>query len=899
MTFAAKRVHLLLLPLALSLTGCGIGNVLPSSDASDPTVVPSYTITGTVHGPHTVTGHTANPKVIIPVSNATVYLYAAGTSGYGSAATLLAETTTSTDGSATFSFTQNSGHTNSLTNISNTYACPTYTFTSQDGSTATLAKDSLLYIVVAGGDTQDGGSGTAHNNTASVLMAALGDCANAASLFVNVDEVTTVASVFALAPYISPIYPTATVTLTGYGATATPTLNSGGLASVAVNTGGYLYTTAPTVVITDSGGGTGATATATVANGAVTGVNVTAPGTGYTGATTISFTSANTSGTATLVGGALGTSTSYMTGYGAGTNGGYTPTGTKKTAVTAPLGYVGMLNAFATVNNLVTLSTGAAVASFSNSAALTGGTVLLTGTPEQAKLNTIADILAGCVDSSGPSSIGCATNLFAYAKPPISSASTSLGSGTTFTTATDTLQAAWYMATNPTDNTTYGASTAGSSTNLGNMFGNVTSQSNFQPVLSTQPTDWTLSIAYSSTSTCGTDTTKTAFLNASPYVAVTDLGGNVAVFNGSGIDTLVELTNSGTPSLCYFGTFGGGKRVAFDIYDNLWFTGNFSSSGLGEITIGGTKVNWPTTDGTNTYAPYALAADGLGNIFYTTTSYANGATTSNGLQEFAGAQATTTPANSTAIGSTTTTTPYVLYYIAADASGDIWAPVSGSGSEAYTWTKGSSSYTKHVITGSAGNFYIPYGAAFDSSGNFYTANSCCTSASGANLFVKMTPYTTSSTVSNNATYAGGGLIGSRSVATDGAGNIWASPIGAPTSYTATSTSSTCGTTSAPCGIYGMVEVDSSFNSLSPNGSGSSGCTTGNATACNIGGGYQKATLGPSRGIAIDISGNVWVPSDLSGNSVTNSFLTEIVGAAVPVVQSLAIAARDNKLGTKP
>jgi hypothetical protein len=46
--------------------------------------------------------------------------------------------------------------------------------------------------------------------------------------------------------------------------------------------------------------------------------------------------------------------------------------------------------------------------------------------------------------------------VFGYAAPPISSATTSLGAGITFPVATDIFQAAYYMATNPTDNKSYG-----------------------------------------------------------------------------------------------------------------------------------------------------------------------------------------------------------------------------------------------------------------------------------------------------------------------------------------------------------------------------------------------------------------------------------------------------------
>ncbi len=166
-------------PAMFTLTGCGIGEI--TSTVSDPVTAPHYTISGSVQMPSGGTKASAVPAAFghapaaaLPISGATVYLYAAGTGGYGSAATLLARTTTSTTGGASFGFTQDATHVNVLSNISSTYSCPSYTFTAANGTT-TATRDSYIYLVAAGGDTQDG-TGTAHTNSGSVLMAALGDC---------------------------------------------------------------------------------------------------------------------------------------------------------------------------------------------------------------------------------------------------------------------------------------------------------------------------------------------------------------------------------------------------------------------------------------------------------------------------------------------------------------------------------------------------------------------------------------------------------------------------------------------------------------------------------------------------------------------------------------------------
>lgn len=67
--------------------------------------------------------------------------------------------------------------------------------------------------------------------------------------------------------------------------TATATLSGGGVASIAVATGGSGYTTAPPVRI--DGDGSGAKATATVVGGEVTAIAVDEAGSGYTTATVV------------------------------------------------------------------------------------------------------------------------------------------------------------------------------------------------------------------------------------------------------------------------------------------------------------------------------------------------------------------------------------------------------------------------------------------------------------------------------------------------------------------------------------------------------------------------------------------------------------------------------------
>ena len=103
-----------------------------------------------------------------------VTMYAAGTSGYGTGAISIlngsGNTTTASNG--TFS-------------LSSGYTCP--------------SSSSQVYLIATGGNI-----GPGVNNNA-ILMAALGDCGNLdASTFVSINEVSSVAAIYALAQFMTP-----------------------------------------------------------------------------------------------------------------------------------------------------------------------------------------------------------------------------------------------------------------------------------------------------------------------------------------------------------------------------------------------------------------------------------------------------------------------------------------------------------------------------------------------------------------------------------------------------------------------------------------------------------------------------------------------------------------------
>jgi hypothetical protein len=136
--------------LAVSLTGCGIG-----APATAVTTTPAA-IGGTIFGGQQ------------PIVGAAVTLMAANTTGYGLAPSVLASTVSLAGGSYSLP----------------SHVCPT-------------TPDSLVYVEAVGGDS---GSGTP--NSAIDLVAIVGNCSAAtSSTVINLNEATTVAAAYVLAPF--------------------------------------------------------------------------------------------------------------------------------------------------------------------------------------------------------------------------------------------------------------------------------------------------------------------------------------------------------------------------------------------------------------------------------------------------------------------------------------------------------------------------------------------------------------------------------------------------------------------------------------------------------------------------------------------------------------------------
>lgn len=148
------------LSAALLLTGCASFQT-PTESGS---VLAGASFQGVMHGGQQ------------PISGATIQLYAVSAGGYAAPATALLNTTVTTDANGAF-------------NITGDYSC---TGVNQ------------VYLVGTGGNP---GLTAGTNNTAIAMMAALGSCsnliANAATTYITMNEVTTVAGAWSLARFMT------------------------------------------------------------------------------------------------------------------------------------------------------------------------------------------------------------------------------------------------------------------------------------------------------------------------------------------------------------------------------------------------------------------------------------------------------------------------------------------------------------------------------------------------------------------------------------------------------------------------------------------------------------------------------------------------------------------------
>lgn len=277
----------------------------------------------------------------------------------------------------------------------------------------------------------------------------------------------------------------------------------------------------------------------------------------------------------------------------------------------------GLVNAFATVANLVDPTTGAARAT----------TPAGNGTVPQTRIDALANIIAACVATKGD---GDCTQLFSLATPPGGTA------------PSDTLSALLDIALNPGNN-------------VAQLYALQPATQLFTPALAGAPFDWTLSVEYTG-----------GGLNQPQLLAV-DGSGNVWAPNAGYPGTLSEFSPTGEPLSGANGFSGGGLSdplaVAVDTNGNIW-TANHGNGSVSEHTSSGTPLS-PASGYTaaGMVNPVALALDAAGDVF---TANSNNTVTK-------------LSPSGTAVASFTQGGLDVPYAVAVDASQNVWVANSGVG----------------------------------------------------------------------------------------------------------------------------------------------------------------------------------------------------------------------------
>jgi hypothetical protein len=366
-----------------------------------------------------------------------------------------------------------------------------------------------------------------------------------------------------------------------------------------------------------------------------------------------------------------------------------------------PLAQVGVANAFANAANLASISTGLALTTTPSG----------NGAVPQSTIDTLANILASCIDSVDPISIQCSA-LFNQVAP----------NGNPTGAPMDTATAAIYMAQNP-------------GVNVSALFGfsNAANQYPYSPALAIQPNDFTVGIDFTG-----------GGLNDGLAIAIDGVG-NVWVVNSDSsnpaISSVTEMSSLGTfvPGSPFTDmSLEDADGIAIDAIGNAWIPD--------EVLVGGDSLTEITSAGlayqkSSTYlsAPIGVTIDSSGNIW--ADDFAT-----NSVTEFDG------NFNFKMIDSGVTPSPYGM---AADSLGNVW--VVGYQS---TVTKIKSSGLATTFNG-GGTLDGPYNVAIDGSNNVWIDN--VNSATVTKL---------ANDGSLLAVYSGHGLYAPYWVAIDGAGNAW-------------------------------------------------------------------------------------------------------------------------------
>ena len=374
-----------------------------------------------------------------------------------------------------------------------------------------------------------------------------------------------------------------------------------------------------------------------------------------------------------------------------------------------------------------------------------------------------------------------------------------------------------------------------------------------------------------SAGTSGTQPTDTATaainIAHNPGANVATLFGLVAS-SGAFVTTFTQ-PNDFTVALQFS---GGGLNdpygMAIDGSGSVWIANNGAST-ISNLTSAGVPVSPSTgyTAGNNVAYPNGIAVDLTGNI-WVTNYYANSVLKMS-------------PSGSLAAGPFAPAGMNGPYGIAVDASNSIW--ISGTGSTSNVTLLSNAGVVQSGFPIATG-LSSPRSLAIDAGGNAWVASSS---------------YATQFNNAGAALRTVNGFTSAYSLAIDSNANAWVanqSITSARVSEFKTSDGSTVSGspfTSGGINTPKAIAIDGSGTAWVGNGIGSLSAISATGVALSPSTGYVIANHSQFDTIAVDGSGNVW-----AGDSGSPQ-LTEIIGAAAPVVTPLAQALQLNAIGARP
>lgn len=379
------------------------------------------------------------------------------------------------------------------------------------------------------------------------------------------------------------------------------------------------------------------------------------------------------------------------------------------------LAQTGIANAMANVGNILNVG-------FGQSPTTTNGNP--NGVVPQAKIYTLANILATCVNSSGKTNGNGQPCVPLFAATPSSSGNK----------PTDEATAIFNIVHNPTANVT-------------TLFGLQPSTPVFAPSLTVHPADWTLPIVYNG-------------VVSRPSNIAFDSSGNAWISDRTK-DAVIKMTPQGKVTTITQAGVGSIYNVAVDPGDVVW-AADFTNSRVYRLDTSGNVLTNITTGSLN--KPTAIAFNAAGTAYVTNAG-------NNIISRYS--------ASGTALAGTATYNSDLdtVYAVAVDTGGNVWTPGFGSNCGCIgELTNGNTTETEwsNINFLIEGHVEDSTAIAIDSSGTPWQAN-----INNAVLDIE-TLSLLGNWVYDNDQYTSGGMNAPATLAIDGAGNFWVANSGTDT-----------------------------------------------------------------------------------------------------------------------